>query len=95
MLKREKDARPAPGKKLQVSHGRINPGSCIHSSDAHSLRDTSLPWEILEAANTLFQRKGFERTTITDICRRLGIKPFQFYNHFGSLDEVLEILWAR
>ena len=62
---------------------------------ARSLREASLPWEILEAAHSLFQKEGFERTSVPDICRRLGIKPFEFYNHFNSLDEVLEILWAR
>ena len=25
----------------------------------------------------------------------LDLKPLQFYNHFLSLDQVLEILWAR
>ena len=74
-------------------HG-VNCGLYVDSSYAGSLRDTSLPWEILEAANSLFQKKGFERTSITDICRRLEIKPFEFHTHFDSLDEVLEILWA-
>jgi hypothetical protein len=60
-----------------------------------TLRDTSLPWEILEAANCLFREKGFEKTKVTDICSRLKIKPLEFYRHFDSLDEVLEILWAR
>jgi AcrR family transcriptional regulator len=59
-----------------------------------SLRDTSLPWEILETARFCFQKKGFEKTTILNICERLGIKKTQFHKYFKSLDEVLEILWA-
>ncbi|MGI9536880.1 MAG: helix-turn-helix domain-containing protein [Desulfocapsaceae bacterium] len=54
-----------------------------------------LPWEILETARSCFQKKGIERTTILDICKRLDIKETQFYRYFQSLDEVLEILWAR
>jgi AcrR family transcriptional regulator len=57
--------------------------------------NTSLPGEILETAYSCFQKKGFEKTTISDICKSLHIKSSQFYRHFESLDEVLEILWAR
>ena len=73
----------------------VNYGLHTDSTIARSLRDTSLPWEILEAANSLFQKKGYEKTSIADICRRLEIKPFEFHTHFDSLDEVLEILWER
>ena len=41
-----------------------------------------------------FQKKGFEKTTILDICERLDIKKTQFHKHFKSVDEVIEILWA-
>ena len=54
----------------------------------------SLPWEILETAYYFFQKKGFEATTLSDICKKLTINNSEFYQHFESLDEVLEILWA-
>ena len=57
--------------------------------------NTSLPWEILETAYSFFLKKGFEKTSISDICKSLHINNSQFYQHFDSLDEVLEILWAR
>lgn len=60
----------------------------------YTLHKTILPWEILETARFCFQKKGVEKTTITDICERLDIKKTQFHKHFESLDEVLEILWA-
>ena len=60
-----------------------------------SIEHTLLPWEILETARTCFRKKGFEKTTIRDICRRLDLKETEFYRYFQSLDEVLEILWAR
>ena len=94
MLRRGKDARPEPGRNLKDANKGLNSVVRAKAEDLDSLRDTSLPWEILEAANALFQKKGFERTSITDICRRLEIKPFEFHTHFDSLDEVLEILWA-
>ena len=54
-----------------------------------------LPWEILETARSCFLKKGVEKTTVLDICKRLGIEDTHFYTYFRSLDEVLEILWAR
>ena len=95
VLNKNREVRPAPVSAPCGSDRVINDGLCVDSSYAGSLRDASLPWEILEAANALFQKKGFERTSIADICRRLEIEPFEFHHHFDSLDEVLEILWAR
>ncbi|MBT8353126.1 MAG: helix-turn-helix transcriptional regulator [Desulfofustis sp.] len=95
MHRRGKNGGPAPARNLCGSTFGVNPGEYGDSTRLLSLHDTSLPWEILETAHSLFQKKGFERTSIADICSRLEIKPFEFYNHFDSLDEVLEILWAR
>ena len=50
--------------------------------------------EILETAYLLFNKKGYDRTKIEDICKKLNINERQFYYHYKSLDEVLEILWA-
>ena len=94
-LNKNKGVRPAPEGDPYGSDSGVNYGECADFAYAHSLRETSLPWEILEAAHSLFQKRGFERTSVPDICRRLEIEHFEFYNHFSSLDEVLEILWAR
>ena len=94
-LSKTKEVRPALESGPCDSKSDDNYGPGVDVDYAHSLRETSLPWEILEAAHSLFQKKGFERTSIPDICRRLEIKPIEFYNHFNSLDEVLEVLWAR
>ncbi len=71
--------------------------SRFHYKDTHRCKTSniSLPWEILETAHYLFQKNGFEKTTLSDICEKLSINNSQFYKHFESLDEVLEILWAR
>jgi AcrR family transcriptional regulator len=50
--------------------------------------------EILLTAQTFFQDKGFEQTTVWDICSSLQISTTQFCFFFDSLDEVLDILWA-
>ena len=88
----KKNIRPRASRKRPKYSVR---SGCDDPAARYSLREASLPWEILEAAHALFQKKGFERTSVLDICSRLKIKSFEFYNHFNSLDEVLEILWAR
>jgi len=63
--------------------------------NVQEISSVALPWEIVETAYSCFKKKGFDKTTISDICRRLNIKDSQFHTYFESLDEVLEILWAR
>ena len=84
-----------PGTRRHAGSADVNDQFHDDTAGGEAIRSVSLPWEILEAAYFFFRKKGFEKTTILDICRRLGIKKSQFYNYFQSLDEVLEILWAR
>ena len=51
--------------------------------------------DILKSAKSCFENKGFEQTTVTDICASLHISTSQFSMFFESLDEVLETLWSR
>lgn len=51
--------------------------------------------DILESARSCFGLLGFEKTRVVDICRDLGISRRTFHTYFNSMDEVLEILWAR
>jgi len=83
------------GRNLHVSNGSMNQKHRLDTADKNPLCSASLPSEILESAHFFFQQKGFEKTAIEDICNRLNINSTQFYYHFESLDEVLEILWAR
>ncbi len=62
----------------------------LKQNDVYVLRSN-----ILESARASFKRIGFEKTRIGDICRELGINRRSFHRHFQSLDEVLEVLWAR
>lgn len=43
---------------------------------------------ILEAAATVFQETGFERTTMAAICERLGYSKATLYNYFASKEEL-------
>lgn len=80
-----------------IGLGDVSVNSHFHNKDTNKCKicSISLPWEILETAYYFFQKKGFEKTTLSDICEKLNINKEQFYKHFESLDEVLEILWAR
>ena len=51
-------------------------------------------WEILKTAESFFQNKGFDQTTIEDITGQLNVDRAIFFHHFDSLDQVLEILWS-
>ena len=93
VTKQERDAKP--GRNLHISNGSMNQKNRLDTADENTLRSTSLPSEILDSAHFFFQQKGFEKTAIEDICNRLNINSTHIYNHFESLDEVLEILWAR
>jgi TetR/AcrR family transcriptional repressor of nem operon len=45
---------------------------------------------IVEAADRLFYRQGFERTSFADIADAVGISRGNFYYHFKSKDEILD-----
>ncbi len=91
--KKERDAKS--GRNLHVSNDSVNQGNRLDSVNKNPLRSVSLSSEILETAHFFFRHKGFDKTAIQDICNRLNINSAEFYNHFESLDEVLDILWAR
>ena len=46
--------------------------------------------EILEAALSLFERIGYENTTVQNILDEVGIGKGTFYHHFSSREEVLD-----
>ncbi|HJV28666.1 MAG TPA: TetR/AcrR family transcriptional regulator [Aromatoleum sp.] len=43
---------------------------------------------ILNAAAELFSAQGYDRTSIRDIARRVGLLPGSVYHHFASKDEL-------
>lgn len=51
--------------------------------------------EILDVAEKLFARKGYEKTTINNILHELGIAKGTFYYYFKSKEEVLDSIINR
>lgn len=46
--------------------------------------------QIIEAADQLFYRQGYEHTSFTDIASAVNISRGNFYYHFRTKDEILE-----
>ncbi len=51
--------------------------------------------EILDAAEALFNQKGYDATTISDIIEQVGIARGLVYYHFKSKEDVLDALINR
>lgn len=51
--------------------------------------------EIVEAADRLFYRQGYARTSFSDIAAAVGISRGNFYYHFRTKDEILDAVIAR
>lgn len=50
---------------------------------------------ILDAAGACFARKGFHRTTMSDICREASVSAGALYLYFASKEALIEGLVAR
>ena len=61
------------------------------SSKAASDRRT----EFIDAAEALFNEKGFEKTSIDDIVQRVGVAKGLFYYYFKSREELLAAIVDR
>lgn len=51
--------------------------------------------EILDAADELFGKKGFDGTSTNDILERVGIARGTLYHHFKSKEEIMDALIER
>src|SRR5689334_5773493 len=51
--------------------------------------DDTTRTRIVQAANELFYRRGFENTSFADIADAVGISRGNFYHHFKSKDDIL------
>lgn len=51
--------------------------------------------QIVEAADELFYRQGYESTSFADIAATVGISRGNFYYHFKTKDEILDTVIAR
>lgn len=51
--------------------------------------------EILDVAERLFYLKGFERCTVNDILKEVGIAKGTFYHYFNSKEEAMDAIIDR
>jgi AcrR family transcriptional regulator len=54
------------------------------------MSNTTTRDHIVEAADRLFYRQGYERTSFSDIADAVQISRGNFYHHFKSKDEILD-----
>jgi TetR/AcrR family transcriptional repressor of nem operon len=52
--------------------------------------DTGTRQQIIDAADDLFYRQGFEHTSFAHIAAAVGISRGNFYHHFKSKDQILD-----
>lgn len=58
--------------------------------------DTGTRQQIVDAADDLFYRQGFEHTSFAHIAEAVGISRGNFYHHFKSKDQILDaVIGAR
>ena len=50
--------------------------------------------KILKTAARLFSERGFDRVTVREIAREVGVNSGSLYNHFVSKEEILKELYA-
>jgi AcrR family transcriptional regulator len=60
-----------------------------------SMKNANRKNEFLEAAQALFNEKGFENTSVEDIVQRMGVAKGLFYYYFKSKEELLQIIVER
>lgn len=51
--------------------------------------------EILDTAEELFRMKGYDKCTVNDILKEVGIAKGTFYHYFTSKEEVLDAIVSR
>jgi AcrR family transcriptional regulator len=51
--------------------------------------------EIIDTAETFFITKGYDKTTINDILKKIGIAKGTFYHYFKSKEEVMDAVIMR
>jgi len=54
------------------------------------MQDTGTRQQIIDAADDLFYRQGFEHTSFAHIAAAVGISRGNFYHHFKTKDQILD-----
>lgn len=61
---------------------------------ADNRSDSDVAKRLADAALRLFSSRGFDRTSVQELCEGAGVSKGAFYYYFGSKDEVLYEIYA-
>lgn len=64
-------------------------GRGSRSNSARVLKGLETRKKLVQTAIELFAKEGFDKVTVDDICKKVGVTKGAFYNHFKSKDEVI------
>jgi AcrR family transcriptional regulator len=66
-----------------------------HMTVITETRDHQTRGRIVEAAEALFKQYGYQKTTVADIAKKLGMSPANVYRFFASKKEINETVALR
>jgi AcrR family transcriptional regulator len=49
----------------------------------------------METARLLFQKQGYDQTTLKDIADRLNLSETTIAGYFASTDDLLDAIWSE
>ena len=75
-----------------MTYAVIKLGSPMKSDEVVDWIENTPKGRILRAAAHLFKKQGYEKTTVRDIAKAVGIHSGSIFHHFKSKDEILEAI---
>ena len=78
------------GKVAELQNNDLGADSEVGNGSRRERRIAARKQQILEAAETVFSQKGYERATTRDIAETADISEGTLYNYFGSKSDLLD-----
>jgi AcrR family transcriptional regulator len=73
-----------------VRHPPFEGGGAVNDLTRAEIRESDTRTRILTTADRLYRQIGYQKTTVADIARELGMSPANIYRFFRSKDEINE-----
>jgi AcrR family transcriptional regulator len=83
------DPGPPPAGKASARFGRLMPATEPRRSTLQQERSREARRRLAHAANRLWASKGFDETSVSEICQAAGIPRANFYFYFQSKEDLL------
>lgn len=71
-----------------VRHPPFEGGGAVSETTRAETRESDTRTRILQTADRLYRQIGYQKTTVADIARELGMSPANVYRFFRSKDEI-------